>query len=147
MRYAHTNLVANDWKKLAQFYIDVFQCAPQLPERNYSGKWIDKALDLEQSKIQGIHLLLPGYSSDNTPTLEIFQYSPAVTQKSTYPNTPGFAHIAFVVEEVSETAKEIIAHGGTALGALTEKEVPAGKLTFQYMRDPEGNIVEIQSWD
>ena len=27
-RYVHTNLVARDWKKLAQFYETVLDCAP-----------------------------------------------------------------------------------------------------------------------
>jgi predicted enzyme related to lactoylglutathione lyase len=26
MKYAHTNIIARDWEKLAQFYIDVFDC-------------------------------------------------------------------------------------------------------------------------
>ena len=62
MRYVHTNLVAKDWKKLSQFYIDVFHCTPKPPERDYSGNWLDKALDIENCKLQGIHLILPGYT-------------------------------------------------------------------------------------
>ena len=42
IKYVHTNLIAKDWKKLAQFYIDVFDCVSVYPEKNLSGDWIDK---------------------------------------------------------------------------------------------------------
>jgi catechol-2,3-dioxygenase len=32
-RFAHTNLVARDWKALAAFYADVIGCEPLPPER------------------------------------------------------------------------------------------------------------------
>ena len=28
IRYAHTNLMANDWRKLQDFYVQVFGCEP-----------------------------------------------------------------------------------------------------------------------
>ena len=32
-------------------------------------------------------------------------------------------------------------------GEIVEKNVPvAGLLTFTYVRDPEGNIIELQNW-
>ena len=33
IRYAHTNLIANDWRSLAAFYVDLLGCTPVLPER------------------------------------------------------------------------------------------------------------------
>jgi predicted enzyme related to lactoylglutathione lyase len=146
MRYAHTNLVAKDWKKLAQFYIDVFDCIPKPPERNYTGDWLDKALDLKNCTLKGIHLILPGYSTKDAPTLEIYQYIPETDLIESCSDTLGFTHIAFEVEDVLKKAKEIIKNGGTTVGVLTTRQVPAGALTFQYLKDPEGNIVEIQSW-
>jgi len=73
MKYVHTNIVAKDWKKLAQFYIDVFDCTPKPPERHLSGKWLDNATGLTDARLHGIHLNLPGYETDG-PTLEIFSY-------------------------------------------------------------------------
>ena len=35
-KYKHTNIVARDWQKLAEFYEDVFGCARLLPERHHS---------------------------------------------------------------------------------------------------------------
>lgn len=46
IKYVHTNILANDWKKLSQFYMDVFGCKPVYPERDLEGKWIDKMTDI-----------------------------------------------------------------------------------------------------
>ena len=34
IRYAHTNVVAHDWRAIADFYIEVFDCVPVGPERD-----------------------------------------------------------------------------------------------------------------
>ncbi len=72
-RYAHTNIVAKDWKRLAAFYREVFGCIAVPPERNLSGGWLDRATGIEGAHLAGIHLRLPGCGQAG-PTLEIFQY-------------------------------------------------------------------------
>ena len=63
------------------------------------------------------------------------------------PNTPGFSHIAFAVDDVRGVARNVLAHGGSAIGQLTVRDIPnVGVLTFQYLADPEGNIIELQNW-
>jgi catechol 2,3-dioxygenase-like lactoylglutathione lyase family enzyme len=145
--YVHTNLVAKDWRKLAQFYIDIFDCEPVYPERDLSGEWIDNMTGITDVHIEGIHLRLPG--AENGPTLEIFGYntsSPASIDTNI--NDAGFGHIAFHVENVEEMIYNVIAGGGSRYGALIEKEVKdVGKLKAIYVRDPEGNIIEIQHWE
>jgi predicted enzyme related to lactoylglutathione lyase len=146
MKFAHINLIASDWKKLAQFYIDVFGCEPVYPERNLSGEWVDQLTGLDNSQLKGIHLKLPGYQ--NGPTLEIFQYQPQLLRE-TDPviNQQGFTHIAFQVKHVQQVMDKIIAHGGSRYGGLVEKQIPeVGLLTVIYMKDIEGNIIELQNW-
>jgi len=146
MKYAHTNLVARDWKRLAAFYQEVFGCVPVPPERDLSGEWLDRATGIDEAHIRGIHLRLPGYG-DNGPTLEIFQYRSMPPHPEVKLNTPGFSHIAFAVDDVAAIAQSIFDHGGSPVGELTMREVPGvGLLTFQYAADPEGNIVEVQNW-
>lgn len=146
VKYVHTNIIAKDWKRLAQFYIDVFQCTPVYPERNLSGAWIDKLTAIEDVKIKGIHLSLPGYTEG--PTLEIFTYEPDdLAGERLHINRQGLAHLAFHVESVEAMLKKLIENGGEQLGQLVIKKYEGiGVLTAVYARDPEGNIIEIQNW-
>lgn len=147
MKYVHTNIVASDWKTLATFYIEVFGCKKKPPERNLSGQWLDNATGLENAALKGIHLILPGYGDDG-PTLEIFSYETMKERGMGDANTCGFSHIAFLVDDVQAMYNKALAHGGQALGKVTRKTIETvGDLTLIYFRDPEGNIVEIQSWD
>lgn len=143
-RFVHTNLISRDWKKLVRFYCNVFGCVPKGPERNMSGAWLDRVTALRGAHLRGIHLLLPGYGGDG-PTLEIFTYESMAEKSVPNVNEPGFAHIAFAVDDVDEALSSVIAGGGSAVGqiAMTESEgVPS--LRVVYARDPEGNIVELQ---
>lgn len=72
-RYVHTNLVAQDWQRLARFYQDVFACVPVPPERHYSGEPFDALTNLQNASLRGMHLRLPGFG-EGGPTLEIFTY-------------------------------------------------------------------------
>ena len=146
-KFAHINIIAKDWKRLLCFYEEVFKCKPVPPDRDLSGEWLDKATGLDDTQIKGIHLRLPGYG-DSGPTLELFQYKSMPEHPAINPNTPGFSHIAFSVDDVAATAQAAFNHGGSAVGELTVREVPGvGLITFQYISDPEGNIVEIQKWE
>jgi len=145
-KYAHTNLVARDWKSLARFYIDVFGCQPKPPERDLNGKWLDDVTSLRDAHIRGIHLHLPGFDNDG-PTLEIFQYAETPGTDAHKINEPGFAHIAFAVENVREVLEEVTRHGGGRIGEPVSAEIKgAGKIEFVYACDPEGNIIELQKW-
>lgn len=145
IRYVHTNLIAKNWKKLAQFYIDVFGCKPQYPERDLSGEWVDRLTSIQGARIRGIHLILPGY--DNGPTLEIFEYNPEGSKESNKINEQGFRHIAFHVDDVQRVVEKLIQHGGKVLGEIIHKNIEGvGLLTTVYAQDPEGNFIEIQNW-
>ena len=146
MKYAHTNIISKDWRKLAQFYIDVFECIPVPPERKLSGEWLEKGTGLKGADLEGVHLRLPGYGK-NGPTLEIHQYQnvePGITPSV---NRAGLRHLAFNVDNIEKTLQKIISNGGIALGEIVSKEIPgAGTISFVYTTDPEGNIIEIQHW-
>ena len=144
MKYTHTNLVARDWRRLADFYIKVFDCTPVPPERDLSGEWLDKAAAIHGAHIRGEHLRLPGHG-DAGPTLEVFQYDEETEAETPAPNTPGYGHIAFAVDDVEATKEAVIAMGGGLVGEVVDVDLPGvGRLEFAYMRDPEGNIIEIQ---
>ncbi len=145
-RYAHTNLIARDWRALATFYEEVFGCVPVPPERDLSGPWLEAATTVPGSHIRGVHLRLPGHGDDG-PTLEIFQYDPPGPDAPYVIHRPGFGHLAFVVEDVPAARDAVLQSGGREFGQLVALPVPgAGTVTFVYVADPEGNVIELQSW-
>ncbi len=146
MRFVHTNIAAKDWKLLADFYCKVFACTVKPPVRNLSGKWLNRATGLNNAALSGVHLILPGYG-DTGPTLEIFTYEETQHNASIMANVTGYTHVAFEVDDVAFTLAAVLQNGGQKLGEVTEKEVAGvGNLMLVYCRDPEGNIVELQSW-
>ncbi len=145
-RYVHTNLIARDWKKLVRFYGDVFGCIPKGPERDLSGEWLDRVTALSAARLCGVHLCLPGYG-ETDPTLEIFSYDDMPDKEPPMPNEPGFAHIAFAVDNVEKALETVISAGGGSVGEIATAEIGGvGLLQVVYARDPEGNIVELQKW-
>lgn len=145
-RFAHVSLIAEDWRRLADFYRDVFGCIPIPPERDLQGTWLDRATGISGARIRGIHLRLPGFDNAG-PTLEIFEYAPSCERTPKVLNELGFAHVAFAVEDVRAAIHAVLEGGGSLVGELTERAIPgAGTITFQYVADPEGNAIEIQRW-
>ncbi len=148
VRYAHTNIIAEDWRALAAFYQRVFACVPVPPERDQAGTWLARGTGVPGAALRGVHLRLPGHS-DEGPTLEIYSYAEMLEgPEAPAANRKGIGHLAFEVENVAATLERIVAHGGSALGEVVSREVAGvGTITFVYAADPEGNILEIQSWD
>ncbi len=146
-RYVHTNLIARDWKRLSQFYQDVFGCRPVPPERHFAGSELERGTGVPGSELHGVHLRLPGYGEIG-PTLEIFSYT--LLQEGQFPavNRPGFGHIGFSVDDVEKARQAVLAAGGEPVGEVVTLQVVTGaRVTWCYMRDPEGNIIELQSWE
>ena len=73
-KYTHTNLIANDWRRLADFYQGVFGCVLVPPERDFQGEKLEAGTGIVGAHLRGAHLRLPGYGEDG-PTLEIFNYN------------------------------------------------------------------------
>ena len=148
IRYVHTNIVAENWRILSEFYIDVFGCRQVEPERDLCGDWIDALTGLSHAHIQGMHLALPGFA-EGGPTLEIFSYDPKQLYDKYDPiNRKGFAHIAFHVDSVDQIVNKILDLGGSMVGSVVVREYrELENLTVAYCRDPEGNCIEIQNWN
>jgi catechol 2,3-dioxygenase-like lactoylglutathione lyase family enzyme len=147
IRYAHTNLIARDWRKLADFYVKLFECVPVSSDRDHHGPKFEALTAIPGARAQGRHLRLPGLGEQG-PTLEIFEYVNSPLPEANKEITmPGFAHIAFEVPDVLSKRVEILAAGGADYGEVVTLDIAgAGRLTLCYMRDPEGNIIELQTW-
>jgi len=145
-RYGHTNLVARDWRRLAGFYIDLFGCEPVPPERDYRGPTLEAGTGVPDSGLRGIHLRLPGHGEEG-PTLEIYAYDREGKALPPTANRPGWGHIAFAVDDVPAAQAEVLSAGGSAVGEVVTTQTADGRsVTWCYVTDPEGNIVELQAW-
>lgn len=146
LKFTHINIVAQDWQKLADFYCTVFNCEKIYPERDLKGKWIDKITNISKVHIKGIHLKVPGYGNEG-PTIEIFQYNKTIESPGKKINQPGFAHIAFAVDDVELYLSKILKAGGGQIGEIVRKEIDnVGTIELVYVTDPENNIIELQRW-
>ena len=70
MRFAHTNIVSTDWKKLVEFYVTVFNCKIVPPIRNQSGRFLDQGTGLRNAKLQGAPYLLVALAVGSTVYLK-----------------------------------------------------------------------------
>ena len=146
IRYAHTNLIANDWQKMLAFYCEVFGCEPIGSERDHKGPLFEALTAHPGANARGRHLRLPGHG-ERGPTLEIFQYTHNEPAAPPELRRPGFAHLAFEVPDVEAKRAEVKRWGGRDYGEQVTLDIPgAGWLTLIYMCDPEGNIIELQRW-
>jgi catechol 2,3-dioxygenase-like lactoylglutathione lyase family enzyme len=145
-RFAHVNLIAKDWRQLAHFYEQALGCVPVPPERKLHGKRLERATGVPGARIEGAHLRLPGFG-DQGPTLEIFQYDQFSGSPPVAVNQRGLAHLAFAVEDVKAAQDAVLAAGGSSVGELVTLPISETRaVTFAYVRDPEGNIIELQKW-
>jgi catechol 2,3-dioxygenase-like lactoylglutathione lyase family enzyme/uncharacterized damage-inducible protein DinB len=143
-RYAHTNLVARDWRALGRFYERALGCVPIAPERDLSGEWLERGTGVPGARITGAHYRMPG-GGPSGPTLEIFQYHPPQEAAPPPANRVGFGHIAFTVADVDAARTAVIVAGGEAVGTVESIVIAgAGRITWTYVRDPEGNLIELQ---
>lgn len=148
IRYAHTNLIARDWRVLVDFYCAVFGCVPVPPERDFAGPLLELLTAQPGAHLRGMHLRLPGYSAENAPTLEVFTYVDLADGLPPAVNRPGFGHIAFEVEDVAAAQEQVLAAGGRAVGEIvTLTQTTGARVTLCYVSDPEGNIIELQRWE
>lgn len=144
--FGHVNIIAADWKRLSRFYQSVFGCIPVPPVRHLSGPALEAGTGVVGATQEGEHLRLPG-CGENGPTLEIYSFGNPLDHPATAPNRLGYGHIAFQVPDVKLALDEMLREGGSNFGDIVSVPVVGkGVVTFVYAADPEGNIVELQSW-
>jgi catechol 2,3-dioxygenase-like lactoylglutathione lyase family enzyme len=145
-RFGHVNVIARDWRALARFYIEVFGCVVVPPERDYSGADLEAVTGVAGAALRGVHLRLPGLGPDG-PTLEVYEFASMPAGSPGPVTRPGLRHLAFAVPSVAAARDVVLAAGGSAVGEVVTLESADHRfVTLIYMADPEGNILELQSW-
>jgi predicted enzyme related to lactoylglutathione lyase len=145
-RFGHVNVIAHDWRLLAAFYERVFGMQIVPPLRDYCGPDLEAGTGIAGAALRGAHLRLPGLGPDG-PTLEIYQYESGPAGLPAAANRPGYQHIAFAVPDVPAARYAVVAAGGSRVGSIVVATTADGRrVTWTYVTDPEGNIIELQSW-
>jgi catechol 2,3-dioxygenase-like lactoylglutathione lyase family enzyme len=79
--------------------------------------------------------------------MEIYAYDREEPALPPAANRPGWGHVAFAVDDVPAARREVLAAGGAAVGEVVTVATSDGRqVTWCYVTDPEGNIVELQAW-
>ena len=146
MRYVHTNLIVHDLEAMIAFYCEVMGCEVA-SRRDLAAPWLGRGAAIADAKLTGAHLRLPG-GGDDGPTLELFAYDPPGEDPGPGgADRRGFGHLAFAVDDVAAARARVLAHGGRPVGEVVTGEVAdVGQVTWTYVRDPEGNLLELQRW-
>ncbi|WP_425040305.1 VOC family protein [Primorskyibacter sp. S187A] len=145
MRLLHVSLTARDARALAQFYRCVFDLTLLRPPREMSGPEIGESVGLPGAAFLSIWL---GAQDQAAPFLEIIEYrTPTAPEpQGALPlNTPGRGHVAVAVADLEGTLARVLRHGGSAVGPVTTLGDDAARCRLVMIRDPEGNVVELEA--
>jgi glyoxylase I family protein len=150
-RLAHVSITAKDLSRLEAFYRNALGFVTDRPEKNFSGEWLERGTGVPGASITRVHLGLPG-GGEEGPLLEIIEYGEhAPDNAPPAADRTGLRHIAFETGSVGELNglyHLVLEHGEGKLGNIASREIEGmGVVTFAYMTDPEGNIIELQCWD
>lgn len=78
------------------------------------------------------------------PTLELISFSGGLPEA--WPFRPGQGQIAFLVEDVANSVEAVLVGGGSMFGEIRQWKAPSGnQVELVFMRDPEGNVVDLYS--
>ncbi|MCA2011177.1 VOC family protein [Cereibacter sphaeroides] len=141
MRLSHISLTARDADRLAGFYIAALDCRPRRPKRVLEGPEVGRGNGLPGCRITSIWLGFPGLEA---PFLEILALDPPAPRGRPLVNEPGLGHLAFTVPDLDTAIARILLHGGMRQGEVTAFGDPSAPTRLIYLRDPEGNLIELE---
>jgi len=140
-RLAHVSVTARDATKLARFYQQAFGFSERRPPRRLSGPEVSRGNGLPNVSVLS-HWL---YLSEMTDCfLEIMQYGVIDERPEPSVNSAGLAHIALKVANINRTVETVLRCGGRRQGEITNLGTDCEPILVIYMRDPEGNIPELE---
>ena len=140
MKLTHVSLTDRNIDALAGFYRAVFGCEIRRPLTPLTGAAFARGNGLPGVEIRSIWLSLPGSEA----FLELLDYSETTPRALPRVNEPGWGHLSFAVPDIHQTCAHIIEQGGTSQGEVTNLGSDAAPFLAVYMRDPEGNILELE---
>lgn len=134
--------LCSDVEGLAAFYQEALDCEVVVPALT-TEEVVSRGVGVPDATVTLSTLRLPG-RGDRGPVLELYSVDGAVPDEWNY--HPGSGQLALGVDDLELAIGGVIAAGGNQLGEVVEWEGPSGaSARFVYMRDPEGNIIDLYS--
>ncbi len=108
--------------------------------REVTDSYFREIVGVPDCVVQAAHLRVPGSSH----IIELFQYAPQHPRAGLVPDTPGHAHVCFLVEDLPAAYAELLAHGVRFISppVLITAGVNAGGWAV-YLVDPSGINLEL----
>jgi glyoxylase I family protein len=141
-RLRHIAIVVNDLELIVNFYTQFLDFKIK---RRYliNGEEFRKGIGIPNASAKGAHLSIPSSEVE----LELLEFSGKTKEKSDFllPDVHGFRHIAFAVNDLDAYYNQLKSKGAQFISEPVTLKTPkelAG-IQFVYLRDPEGNIIEL----
>lgn len=140
MQFDQVKIFARDANRLVIFYQNAMGCRLLSPVTDFADEALARGLGAPGERVRLAFLGLPGI--EEGPILELYQFTTG--GPSDWPYQPGQGHLAFQVADLGEAAERVVEEGGSCLGEVVTWRAPSGNLaTFVFMRDPEGNVIDL----
>ena len=141
-RFRHIALIVKSMDSMLTFYQDVLGC---VKKRDFviGSEEFRRGIGIPDATARCVHLTIPN-SDVEIELFEFHESSDSLTQPPRI-NDPGYRHFAIVVEDMDEAVTALKRKGVVFHSNPIRFEQPADirGFSFVYIRDPEGNIIEI----
>ncbi|MCP4482741.1 MAG: VOC family protein [bacterium] len=141
-RLRHMAIVVDDIENIIDFYTKILGF--KLRDRyKVESEDIRKGMGLPEAKAKGAHLIIPNSDVE----LELFEFGNNISKKPEeyLASHLGYRHMSILVENLKEIYDELQRKGVSFISAPVLVRDPAcfKGFKFIYMKDPEGNIIEL----
>lgn len=144
MRFDQIKIIARDIESLSSFYQEALGCEAVVSSFEVVDEAVARAIGVPGNAVTLSILRLPG-RGDHGPVLELYSIGGG-EMPDDWHYQPGQGQMAFEVDDVDVKAAALVDKGATMLGEPVDWVGPSGSTArFVYLRDPEGNIIDIWS--
>lgn len=140
--HSHVAVVTNDITTAGAFYVNVFGFVPAAGTFRGAGPELERIMRVANPRIEGLFLSLGAF------VIELLHYKGdgvAREPARTRPDQPGYGHLSFVVDSVSDRMDAADQWGGSAdRASRTEIALGGGTpVVMGFVSDPDGNLIEL----
>ncbi|MFF0789359.1 VOC family protein [Streptomyces spiralis] len=138
----HVAVVTRDIDRMTAFYRELFG-ARVVKELRLTTPVFGEGVGVPGARARTVHLRIPG--ADTVVELTMYDRHRATGDERAPANTPGLRHLALRTTGIEAAEAELRAWGAEIVGGPVEVDEPAAArgTRFLYVRDPEGNLVEL----